>query len=62
MEVRVIQTPTWVVCTCDKCEHEEEIEYADFVSDYDDPPDWDYNIWECPECGYKNEINGQDWE
>lgn len=62
MDVRVVQKPEYVVCTCDKCEHEEEVPYDDFVTEYDDPTEWEYNIWECPECGYQNEITGQDWD
>ncbi len=62
MDVRVIQKPVSVICECDKCGHEEEIDYTDFTIEYDDPPEWEYNIWECPECGYHNEITGQDWD
>ena len=62
MEVRVRCVPTHVLCTCEKCEHEEEMSYDDFTCEYGDPPDWDYNVWKCPECGHENEIDSQDWD
>lgn len=62
MDVRVNQKPVSVTCVCDKCEYEEEISYDDFVSEYDEPPEWRHHIWKCPECGHENEIVDQDWE
>lgn len=62
MKVRVIQTPVFVVCTCDECEHEEEVTYNEFVNSCGDPIGWEGCRWYCSECGHKNEITDQEWE
>lgn len=61
MDVVVNQRPISVKLVCDHCDHEHEEPYEDFCNEYGEACDWRYSIWKCPECGYENEVEDQEW-
>lgn len=62
VEANVLQRPYAVQFCCPKCDHEFTFDYRKFCDDFDDPPDWNGKIINCPECRAELTIDGQSWD
>lgn len=60
--VTVHTKPVDVTLECPFCEEEMEWTYEDFCNEFGDPPDWNYNKFNCENCGAELEISDSDWE